>query len=47
MKCPHCGETIEMSDFAAELGKIKSEKKAKSSKENGKQGGRPRKGDKS
>lgn len=36
IKCPHCGQ-----EFA--IGAIKSEKKAKASRENGKKGGRPRK----
>lgn len=36
IKCPHCGH-----EFS--IGSIKSEKKAKASRENGKKGGRPRK----
>ena len=36
IKCPHCSH-----EFS--IGSIKSEKKAKASRENGKKGGRPRK----
>ena len=42
MKCPHCGKKIKVNP-AAMLGAIKTEKKAESSKENGKKGGRPKK----
>jgi len=40
MKCPHCSKEISP---GALLGSIKSEKKARASRENGKLGGRPRK----
>lgn len=40
MKCPHCGGEINPASF---MGKIKTEKKAASSRENGKMGGRPKK----
>jgi len=43
MKCPHCGKTITASTLAKNLGARKSEAKAKSSAENGKLGGRPKK----
>ena len=39
VKCPHCGKQINVGSL---MGQIKSEKKAKSSAENGKKGGRPR-----
>jgi hypothetical protein len=49
MKCPICNKNIPdetiVSEAASINGKKKSEKKAKSSAENGKKGGRPRKGE--
>jgi hypothetical protein len=42
MKCPHCHKEIKMSLIASEIGKVKSDKKSKSSAENGKKGGRPK-----
>lgn len=44
MKCPHCGKTITASTLAKNLGARKSEAKAKASAENGRLGGRPKKG---
>jgi len=38
VKCPHCGKPINVGSL---IGQIKSDKKAKSSAENGKKGGRP------
>lgn len=47
MKCPKCGTEIKLSLIAEEMGKkggaVKSKEKAKSSSQNGKLGGRPRK----
>jgi hypothetical protein len=40
MKCPHCGKEI---NPASIMGRVKSEKKAAASRENGKKGGRPKK----
>lgn len=49
MKCPHCNKlipffdgTISASDSASLLGRIVTEKKSASSRENGKKGGRPK-----
>jgi len=39
VKCPHCGKQINVGSL---MGQIKSDKKAVSSAENGKKGGRPR-----
>ena len=41
LKCPHCGIEISPKLIAAEIGRHTSEKKKKSSAENGKKGGRP------
>ena len=43
MTCPNCQAEISQAEISSQLGKIKSEKKAKASAENGKKGGRPRK----
>lgn len=45
MKCPHCNRIFAASlrDLAGELGASKSPAKAKSSRANGKRGGRPKK----
>ena len=42
MICPHCLNEITQSMIAVEIGKHTSEKKKKSSAENGKKGGRPK-----
>ena len=43
MKCPHCQKEIPLAVFTQELGRRTSVRKAKSSRENGKLGGRPKK----
>ena len=51
MKCPHCNKDIPTSEYAKHFaasggrvgGKVTSEKKKKSSRLNGKLGGRPKK----
>jgi hypothetical protein len=42
INCPKCDHEFDY-DFAGYLGSIKTAKKAKSSRENGKKGGRPKK----
>ena len=42
MKCPHCGNDLTPEDIARLMGSIKTEAKAKASRENGAKGGRPR-----
>ena len=41
MQCPYCKAEIPLSAVAAEMGRRTSAKKALSSRENGKLGGRP------
>lgn len=43
MTCPHCGKEIAPEYIAKTLRAIPSEKRAATSRENGKKGGRPRK----
>ena len=43
IKCPHCNKVLPLALFTQELGKRTSKRKANSSRENGKLGGRPRK----
>ncbi|MFA7628602.1 MAG: hypothetical protein WCY37_04345 [Candidatus Dojkabacteria bacterium] len=43
MKCPHCNHELTPTEVASLLGAIKTEKKAKAARENGKKGGRPKK----
>ena len=42
MICPHCHKRISRKQVAAAMGRIRTDRKAKSSRENGKLGGRPR-----
>ena len=46
MKCPKCNSELSTADInklrAGELGKIKTQKKAESSRKNGAKGGRPK-----
>jgi uncharacterized protein YdaU (DUF1376 family) len=44
MKCPKCGYRITRKRIKSEFSKIGSERKAAAARENGKKGGRPRKG---
>ena len=50
MKCPHCGKDIPITLFTAHLGRLSKGKtsaaKKRASRENGKLGGRPKKGKK-
>ena len=41
--CPHCDKALPLALFTQELGKRTSKRKANSSRENGKLGGRPKK----
>ena len=41
--CPKCGTEIELAELARAAGSIKTERKAQSSAQNGKKGGRPAK----
>ena len=43
MRCPHCGGEITNKDISSFLGSKTSEAKKRSSRENGKLGGRPKK----
>ena len=47
IRCPHCNKAIPLALFTAHLGSLSkgktSERKKKSSRENGKLGGRPKK----
>lgn len=43
MTCPHCGKEIAPEYIAKMLRAIPSEKRAATSRENGKKGGRPKK----
>lgn len=42
MNCPHCNAELTPAEVARLLGSITSKKKAKTSAENGAQGGRPK-----
>ena len=46
MRCPHCDKPLTAKQIGALMGSISTTRKAKSSRENGKLGGRPKKGKK-
>ncbi len=43
MRCPHCNKPLTRKQIGALMGSIRSKAKAKSSRKNGKLGGRPKK----
>ena len=43
IRCPHCEKDIPLALFTSALGKMTTPRKVKSSRENGRKGGRPRK----